>query len=299
MRRIELDASMLADARRDDTLVRRDDAVLSVEGPGAETCLQGLLTCDIVKDAPPLRWGAVLSPKGMIITDLWIARDAERFHLVVPREGVDALRDVFRRSLPPRLARVIDRSEELVAWWAMGAAADVAGGFTVVPLVPAPFSRLIVAPRGAERRGTVLPPEVGDAFALLQGWPALGHEIDDRTLPQEVRFDELRGVDYDKGCYVGQETVARLHFRGHANRTLRAITGTGAPPESTTIVDASGKDVGTVASLLVTDAAWCASSRLRREVATGSDVRVSGVSARVQEFPLTVLLPENTTPRIT
>ena len=48
MQRIELDATMLRELRRDDALVSRDDAVLSVEGPGAEACLQGLLTCDIV-----------------------------------------------------------------------------------------------------------------------------------------------------------------------------------------------------------------------------------------------------------
>src|SRR5690606_31304592 len=122
----------------------------------------GLLTCDIVKDAPPLRWGAVLTPKGMIITDLWIARDANRFLLAVPRNGLDALREVFRRSLPPRLARVTDRSEELAVWWTLGDAADVEGGTALVPSVPAPFSRLVVAPRGAQVRGSLLPSDLGE-----------------------------------------------------------------------------------------------------------------------------------------
>lgn len=285
MQRIELDATMLRELRRDDALVSRDDAVLSVEGPGAEACLQGLLTCDIVKDAPPLRWGAVLTPKGMIITDLWIARDAERFHLVAPRNGVDALREVFKRSLPPRLARASDRSDEMRAWWAMGDAADVAGGTSFTPTVPAPFKRLILAPREAEARGRTLPSQAGDAHALLQGWPALGHEIDDRTLPQEVRFDELRGVDYDKGCYVGQETVARLHFRGHANRTLRAMAGRGAVPGDD-IVSLGVKEVGRAARLLIVNDAWIATGRLRREVAVGQGVTTGGAEATVTEFPV-------------
>ena len=61
-----------------------------------------------------------------------------------------------------------------------------------------------------------------------RGWPALGVEIDERTLPQEVRYDEIGGVSYTKGCYTGQETVARLHFRGHTNRELRGLRWTDA-----------------------------------------------------------------------
>src|SRR5690606_34726630 len=146
---------------------------------------------------------------------------------------------------------------ELAVWWTLGDAADVEGGTALVPSVPAPFSRLVVAPRGAQVRGSLLPFDLGEAHALLQGWPALGHEIDDRTLPQEVRFDELRGVDYDKGCYVGQETVARLHFRGHANRILRAWVGREAVPGDG-IVSLGGKEIGRATRLLVINDAWIA-----------------------------------------
>ena len=69
-------------------------------------------------------------------------------------------------------------------------------------------------------RATCTPP------ASSSGWPALGVEIDERTLPQEVRYDEIGGVSYTKGCYTGQETVARLHFRGHTNRELRGLRWT-------------------------------------------------------------------------
>src|SRR5262249_24994082 len=65
---------------------------------------------------------------------------------------------------------------------------------------------------------------------LLGGWPTLGVEIDEKTLPQEVRYDEIGGVSYTKGCYTGQETVARLHFRGHTNRELRGLRWKGTPP---------------------------------------------------------------------
>src|SRR5204863_149594 len=61
-------------------------------------------------------------------------------------------------------------------------------------------------------------PAMLELARILAGWPRLGAEVDDKTIPQEVRFDEIGGVSYTKGCYTGQETVARLHFRGHANR---------------------------------------------------------------------------------
>ena len=64
-----------------------------------------------------------------------------------------------------------------------------------------------------------------EAARILAGWPRLGAEIEERTLPQEVRYDEIGGVSYTKGCYTGQETVARLHFRGHTNRELRGLAG--------------------------------------------------------------------------
>src|SRR5207249_1848019 len=88
---------------------------------------------------------------------------------------------------------------------------------------------------------------------ILAGWPRLGAEVDDKTIPQEVRYDELGGVSYTKGCYTGQETVSRLHFRGHTNRYLRGLLFDAEPPaapadgwSSVTHLD---RDVGRVTSL--------------------------------------------------
>src|SRR5207253_1404740 len=61
-------------------------------------------------------------------------------------------------------------------------------------------------------------PAMLELARILAGWPRLGAEVDEKTIPQEVRFDEIGGVSYTKGCYTGQETVARLHFRGRAGR---------------------------------------------------------------------------------
>jgi folate-binding protein YgfZ len=81
------------------------------------------------------------------------------------------------------------------------------------------------------------------------GWPELGVEIGEKTLPQEVRFDALNGVSYTKGCYTGQETVARLHFRGHSNRQLHGLMWEDSPNREASSIQQADKVVGRVTSI--------------------------------------------------
>jgi folate-binding protein YgfZ len=143
---------------------------------------------------------------------------------------------------------------------------------------------------------------IGDPAALQlarieAGWPSLDSEIDDRTLPQEVRYDEIGGVSYTKGCYTGQETVSRVHFRGHPNRGLRGVLLTGEPPtewRTPQPVHLGDKDVGRLTSVAwVPDGSpesrggvWMGLAVLRREVADGTAVRVGMIEARVTPLPL-------------
>ncbi len=272
--------------------IERTDAVFRIEGTGAVDCVQGIFTNDIAKGTLPLlRWGAALTPKGMIVTDFWVLRTDECCWLIVPESGREALKALLDRSFPPRLAKVTDRSAELGVWWLMGAG-DPAEATVVAPEDPTAFDRLALVARDGARAAItaagfeIVEPSLGDVLALLAGKPALGREIDDKTLPQEVRFDELVGVRYDKGCYVGQETVARIHFRGHPNRRLRAMTGNAPPPADPTITDGNGREVGTVATLAVVGTRWIASARLRREVVTGDPVQVGGRTVAVRDFPI-------------
>lgn len=269
-----------------------DDVVWRVEGPGATACLQGLVTNEIDHVAlPSLRYGAVLTPKGMIVTTLWIRRDTEGFWLVVPAAGAAPLGEVLRRSLPPRLAKVTDPGETVRSWRLFGTLDDDTGLDLAVPDARAPFAALAIgdpshtAATLADAGWQPAEPVVAHLAELLGGWPQVGSEIDERTLPQEVGFDALEGVKHDKGCYVGQETVARIHFRGHPNRTLRAMPGTGELPDDDTVV-AGGKSVGTVTTLAQCGQRWLATAKLRREVAGGDTVMVGGRPAEVREFPV-------------
>ena len=299
-------------------MVLTEPAVFRIDGPGAVDCIQGLLTCDVVRHGPDsITYGALLTPKGMIVVDFWVLRDGSGFTLVAPLEGHAAALDLFRRQLPPRLARMTDRSGEWQALWLLGAGVEAVVRDAVlpwphperlasVPAIPgpavvarpegqAPWDALFIAPRetigGLAERLATAGAERGaadqlDAVRVLAGWPALGQEIDDRTLPQEVRYDEIGGVSYTKGCYVGQETVARVHFRGHPNRALRGLVWAGDAPADRTVT-AAEKDVGRVRTVLVVEDRSYGLALLRREVEPGTEVRVGGTPARVLGLPLT------------
>jgi folate-binding protein YgfZ len=276
--------------------IPRNDVVLRVSGPGAVTCLQGIFTNDLERAGPhSLSWGAVLTPKGMIITDLWIWRRDDDLLLIVPEGGAPALLELLGKSFPPRLAKVTDLRHDLAAWWlTTGDTALPATVEAISPIGPAPFHRMALAARTIDAEAfaaagwQAAPALAADVLSLLAGWPVLGREMDARTLVQEVRFDALQGVRYDKGCYVGQETVSRLHFRGHPNRTLRAVMGRGVVPTDPEVTGGiDGREVGTVTTLLTCGVHWVGSVKLRREVNHGDRVTVGGHDAAVREFPVT------------
>jgi folate-binding protein YgfZ len=303
-------------------LAEPDVALVDVTGPGAVGCIQGLLTNDVEKPGEGCYvYGAVLTPKGMIICDMWVLRERGSVRLTVPRSGLGALLDLFGHSLPPRLARPVERTDDSTVLHLVGPQArEVAAraGLAVPaegrsttaivgesacvlarPSGDAPFGLEIVVSRtqsAAVRRqigtaGAVEGSGVGLELArVLAGWPALGAEIDGRTLPQEVRYDEIGGVSYTKGCYTGQETVARLHFRGHPNRHLMGLAWDDAPDPAETDVAQDGKPRGRVTSI-----AWVAPLEryvglgiVRREVELSRPVTAAGAQAAVVSLPFPI-----------
>ena len=281
--------------------------VLAIRGSGAVQCLQGLLTNDIEKPGVGSAvYGALLTPKGAIIADAWALRLVDRVLLVAEPVAAAPLADLLKRSLPPRLARVEDESgrhagalllgpvaaEQLPGLPAPGHVSEAGGLVLVRAPAGAPFEALLLGdaalveaalaasgvPRGddADR----------EAARILAGWPRLGAEIGERTLVQEVRFDEIGGVSYTKGCYTGQETVARLHFRGHTNRALRGLLWDGHPAlDGATLSTEERPEAGTITSLLALPDRLLGLALVRREVEPGSTVTAGGVPATVVALP--------------
>jgi folate-binding protein YgfZ len=299
-----------------------DSAVLSVTGSGAVLCMQGMLTADIEGSGPRgFSYGAALTPKGMIVSDLWVARRNDGIQLFVPTDGKEPLLEIFRRSLPPRLARTEDRSESVRVFQVVGpessglvqdagidlpeigeSATAECGGYPcdiARPGFEQPFGIQISSEldgaetvlAALEHAGVVrADPPILDAARVIAGWPRLGAEIDSKTLPQEVRFDDIGGLSYTKGCYTGQETVARVHFRGHANRRLVGLVWDANPSSDDGEIRDNGKSIGRVGSIV-----WLPDPKqvvglavIRREVGEDAVVTAAGAPARISTLPFTL-----------
>jgi len=120
-----------------------------------------------------------------------------------------------------------------------------------------------------------------DELELLRiraGTPAWGAEVDDRVLPAEAGLVE-RAVDFDKGCYPGQEPIARLHYRGHANRGLRVLSLAEAP-EPETEIHYAGRSVGRITSAAAAPEGALALAYVRREVPEDAELDVGRIRAR-------------------
>jgi len=124
------------------------------------------------------------------------------------------------------------------------------------------------------------------------GWPAWGVDVDDTTIPQEANLDELHAISYTKGCYTGQEVVARVHFRGHVNRHLRGLAygpAGGALTSGARLIDAAGRDVGDVRSAAISPRiGGIAIGMVRREVELGATLTVRASDDGADERQVTV-----------
>ncbi len=190
-----------------------DRAILRISGEEARPLLQGLLTRDVLKlteDQP--RWTALLTPQGKALFDFILWADGDDVLIDCEAAQADAL---AKRLTLYRLRRkaVIAREDSLAVHWSL-AASDR-------PLDP----RL-----AALGYRWLAPADAGDASATFRAhrlslgiFEGAGELGQDQTLWLETNAEELHGVDYDKGCYVGQENTARMHYRNKVNRRLIAV----------------------------------------------------------------------------
>jgi folate-binding protein YgfZ len=260
---------------------------LRVVGKDRARFLQGMLSNDVAKLGVGQGCHAVwLTAKGKVLADLGVVADADAIWLLCPpgrrgavMAGLDrfVIADDVRFEVPegtpvgvvgPGAAAALGVD---LAPWALGEA-RVAGAElrafgwreTGLPgvLLLAPAAAGDVAAELTAGQGAT-PPEVAEVLRVEAGVPRFGAEFDEETLVLEAGLDDC--VSYTKGCYVGQETVARQHTRGHVNRGLRGLLLAGeAVPERGDRVSAPGRDDGGV----VTSAVY--SPTLRRPIAIAS-----------------------------
>ena len=140
------------------------------------------------------------------------------------------------------------------------------------PVLDTAWERLVAGLGAVD--GRVFGDEAYDVLRIEAGVPRFGAEIDEQVMPAEAGVVD-RAVSFTKGCYIGQEPVARLHYRGHANRGLRSILLDGTPPSGAT-VQVDGREVGRITSAAEspTIGRAVALAIVRREVDPGQRVGV-------------------------
>ena len=237
-----------------------DRGVVKVAGVDARTFLNGLLTTDVTKVAPAhARFGALLTPQGKIIVDCIVAEapaeDGGGFFIDCPR----ALAGDFVQKLNfyKLRAKVIceDLSEVLgvMAVWDGGGDSEY-GLIYADPRLPALGQRIMLPPHLAKEAAADLGAELMEAAAyeahrIALGVPRGGVDfIYSDAFPHETDMDQLAGVDFDKGCYVGQEVVSRMEHRGTARNRIVPITAAGFAPDAGVPVLAGEKQVGVTGS---------------------------------------------------
>jgi folate-binding protein YgfZ len=220
-------------------VARRPRDFVAVRGPDAASYLQALVTNDVEALGPGEACEALLlTPKARVVAPMTVLRRRADDFLLLTEPG---LGEPLRRAL--LRARFAAKCEIELEDHVSAIVLGVADGIPT-----ADFGVEAVEVLDAELEPTMGDDEL-ELLRIRAGTPRYGREIDDRVLPAEAGLD-TRAIDFAKGCYVGQEPVARQHYRGRVNRSLRvlALEGVELPEYDAELVHGE-KTVGRVTSV--------------------------------------------------
>ncbi len=237
-----------------------DRGVLKVVGEDARKFLNGLLTTDVA-DVTPGRavFAALLTPQGKIMVDMIVAElpaeEGGGFFLDCPRALSMPLTE--RLNFYKLRAKVLveDLSEVLgvMAIWD-GSRETEYGLCYADPRLPGLGTRCMLPPHlaaeaAADLGATLVDAADYEAHRIALGAPRGGHDFQyNDAFPHEADMDQLNGIDFDKGCYVGQEVVSRVEHRGTARKRVVPVTFQDFGPEAGVVVRVGETEVGVMGS---------------------------------------------------
>ncbi len=231
-----------------------DRAVLKVSGEDAEHFLHNLVTNSVDNlPAGEARYAALLSPQGKIISDFLVVATEDGFLLDVPKSRVEELKK--RLTLYKLRAKVTLTIEDTVvaAIFCRLESVTLTGMFAD-PRIASLGSRVFLPSATASDILELSELKVVDedeyaSFRIALGVPESGRDFDfDDAFPHEADMDQLAGIDFRKGCYIGQEIVSRMQHRGTARTRLVPVKIAGSAEPGTEIT-AGGKPLGTLGSV--------------------------------------------------
>lgn len=222
-----------------------DRGVITVAGDDRVAFLQGLVSNDVAAAGPGRAvWAALLTPQGKWLADFFVFNDTGALKLDCEREQATMLAQrLSRYRLRMKVAVTVDPEMQVYVGW--GERPEVAGLVAPDPRLPG-FAWRVLGPAGLPTNATV---EAWDLHRLSAGLPDGSRDMEpDRSVLLEAGFDELAGVSWSKGCYMGQELTARTKYRGLLKRRLVPVKVDGPLPQPGTPVLRDGVEVGTMRS---------------------------------------------------
>lgn len=271
-----------------------DRGVIKVSGEAARGFLNGIVTSDIGEVTPgTARFAALLTPQGKIIVDFLVteaaAEDGGGFYIDAPRALTPALAQKLNFYKLRAKVTIEDLSDRLGVMAVWDGAGDSEYGLTFPdPRLPALGLRVILPPDVAGEAAADLGAALTDADAyeahrIALGVPRGGADFTySDTFPHEADMDQLGGVDFDKGCYIGQEVVSRVEHRSTARSRVVPVAYDDNAPMPGLEVTADDKPAGMMGS--AANGRGLALLRLDRvadAIAAGTPLISGGVTLRV------------------
>lgn len=230
-------ARVTTQAVRLDTLAHQDRRLLRFAGADLRRFLQGLLSADVEALRPGHACpSAILTVKGKLVSEAIVLCDADgSIALAVPAEIAEAVVGLIdRHIIMDDVTIALDEAQRFALAWPVFAGAEGVRAYTTRH--PAPGSLLVgeeAALAGALAGATMVSEDGWNQHRVAAGAPAWGHEIVADSFPPEVGF--VAAVSYDKGCYMGQEPLARIHARGQVNRVMVRVSAEKLPAGPVTL----------------------------------------------------------------
>lgn len=268
-----------------------DRALLRLTGAGARSFLQGMITNDIGKaDAGVAIHTGLLSPQGKILFDLFVLPDGDGYLLEVAGTQSEGLRQrlgFYRLRAEVKIEA--EPSLQVAASWGGGPPKLPSGAqvFADPRLEAMGFRLLLPADAKLADLGCALATESDyHAHRIALCVPEGGRDyVFGDTFPHEALFDQLNGVDFEKGCFVGQEVVSRMQHRGTARKRIVGVEGEGKLPAPGAEILAGDTPIGTLGS--VEGKSGLALVRLDR----AEDAKAQGVALRAGAVAVSLRIP--------
>ncbi len=223
-------------------ILLEDRSILEFKGEDRLSFLQGLVTCDVTTNAP-LIYGVMLSPQGKIRFDFFVHRMGDQCLMDVPTFHLEDIKKIFR-LYKLRAKVTIEENPEL----AVVAALQNLHDFPADPRLSAMGYRSIV-PREGLVGQSLLPNLSYHTHRINCGIPDSVDFIADRAFVSEYGLEHLNAISFTKGCYVGQEVVARTKHRGTVHKTLhKVVSASGHLPEIDSAIMTGDKEIGILRS---------------------------------------------------